>query len=90
MDPIMVAGLVFGVIFTAALYPACRAKGQSPWWCLLGMIGLIGVGLCMLVLFVWKPRKQTSDTTDLRKLYAAGQISEQEYLEAMTRGDRAA
>ena len=44
MDPIMVAGLVFGVIFTAALYPACRAKGQSPWWCLLGMIGLIGVG----------------------------------------------
>jgi hypothetical protein len=89
MDPFMVMGLVVGAIFTAVLFPICRAQHQSPWWCLLGMFGLLGFGVAMIVLFAWKPRK-AEVSPSLRAMYARGEITEEEYRQAMTSGDRAA
>lgn len=89
MDPFMVMGLVVGAIFTAVLFPICRAQKQSPWWCLLGMVGLLGFGIAMIVLFAWKPRKPEV-AANLRAMYARGELTEEQYLQAMTSGDRAA
>jgi uncharacterized membrane protein len=89
MDPMMILGLVVGAIFTAVLFPICKSQNQSGWWCLLGMIGLVGFGIAMAVLFWWKPRKAGA-APNLQSMYASGEITEEEYRLAMTSRDRAA
>ncbi|MEX0782689.1 MAG: SHOCT domain-containing protein [Dehalococcoidia bacterium] len=89
MDGMMVFALVVAAIFVAVLIPICNSQNQSPWWSLLGILGLIGFGVAMVVLFAWKPRK-AEVSPSLRAMYARGEITEEEYRLAMTGKDRAA
>lgn len=90
MDGVMLAvGLTVGAVLTAILYPIARSRGRAPWWALLGMAGLLGFGIAIAVLFIGKPGHRHG-STQLREMYARGEIGEEEYRRAMTGIDRAA
>jgi len=90
MDPVVIGGLVAGLVFTAILFPITRSRGRAPWWALLGLAGLIGFGIAMLVLFLGKPGRSRGGLGDIQRMYARGEIGEEEYRRAMTGIDRAA
>lgn len=87
---------VFSIVFVVSLpfwmgviYMIARHKGRHWAWSALGLLQLPGLGVALLGIYLI-PRGKGGATTTLQEQYARGLLSEQEYLEAMTRNERAA
>ena len=63
-------------------------RNERHWaWMFLGLIQLPGLAIATAWFFWIRPKKD--ELSQLRDRYARGEIGEEEYLRAMTRGDRA-
>jgi hypothetical protein len=74
-------------IWMAAIWFIARSQGRHWVWSFCGAAQLPGLLFVLAWFFLVRPSRSAPD---LQRMYARGEIDEEEYRRAMTSGDRAA